>query len=68
MNSQEFEARMIEAEQRLERASKAYNRCMGNAIQKFLEREDEQYNDVTKHCVEQRLRVEKLMKEIKEYH
>ena len=65
MNSQEFEERMIDLEKRLERASKAYNRCMGTVLQKFLERENEdQYRDVTKHCLDQKRRVDHLMREL----
>lgn len=64
MNSTEFQERMIDTERRLERASKAYHRCMGTVIQKFLEREEEEYKDVTKHCVDQKRRVDVLLKEL----
>ena len=47
MNSNEFEDKMNDLEKRLERASKLYHRCMGTVVQKFLEKEDDQYKDVS---------------------
>lgn len=32
---------MIDLERRLERASKAYHKCIGTVLQKFLERDDD---------------------------
>jgi len=68
MNSREFEDKMIDLEKRLERASKIYHKCLGTVLQKFLEKEDPQYDDVTVHCQDQRRRVDSLMKELQEYH
>lgn len=68
MNSAEFEDRMTDLEKRLERASKLYHKCLGTVVQKFLEREDDQYNDVTQHCLDQKRRVDHLMKELQQYH
>ncbi len=68
MNSQEFEERMVDLERRLERASKAYHRCLGTVVQKFLEREDDQYKDVSLHCLDQKKRCDQLMKELQNFH
>jgi hypothetical protein len=54
---------MIDLEKRLERASKLHHKCMGTVFEKFLNG-DPEYSDVTKHCIDQKRRVDTLMKEL----
>lgn len=67
MNSEEFDNKTVELEKRLERASKLYHKCLGTVLEKFLNKE-EGYDDVTKHCVDQKKRVDTLMRELSEFH
>lgn len=67
MNSKEFEERTIDLERRLERASKVHHKCLAAVVEKFLERE-EGYEDVSKHCVDQKKRVDALLKELRNFH
>lgn len=67
MNSEEFENTTIDLEKRLERANKLYHRCIGTVLEKFLQRDNE-YQDVTQHCIDQRKRVDALLQELRDFH
>lgn len=56
----------MEVERRLERASRLYHKCLGTVLEKFLQK-DEEYTDVSKHCVEQKKRVDVLLRELNDY-
>ena len=44
-----------------------HHRCLGTVIEKFLIREVG-FNDVTDHCLEQKKKVDSIMKDLKNYH
>ena len=67
MNSKDFEQRSLDLEKRLERASKLHHQCLGIVLQHFLNN-DPEYSDVSQHCLDQKRRVDALMKELQEYH
>ena len=54
-------------EKALFRASKIHHRCVGGAIEKFLNRETG-YNDVTDHCLDSKRKVDQILKDLKQYH
>jgi hypothetical protein len=51
MNNDEFNSSLKDNEQRLERASQLYNKCMGTVLEKFINKDDT-YADVTQHCLD----------------
>ena len=54
-------------ERALFRASKTHHRCVGTAIEKFLNREVG-FIDVRDHCLNEKKKVDSLLKELKSYH
>lgn len=66
MNSEEFDNKSIEIERRLERASKLYHKCLGTVLEKFMQK-DPEYQDVSKHCIEQKRRVDTLLSELRDF-
>ena len=46
MNNDEFNSSLKDNEQRLERASQLYHKCMATVLERFINK-DEQFNDVT---------------------
>ena len=58
---------MDQLERALFRASKTHHRCVATTIEKFLNREVG-FNDVRDHCLNEKKKVDNLMKELKQYH
>eukprot|EP00347_Sterkiella_histriomuscorum_P016959 403351200 len=67
MNQEDFENKTIDLERRLDRANKLYHKCLGTVLEKFLQHEKE-YENVQEHCLDQKRRVDVLLKELKEFH
>jgi hypothetical protein len=66
MNSaDEFSQSTADLEQRLASANAQYHKCLGTVIEKFVIKE-RGFEDVTKHCTDQKKRVDTLMKELDE--
>lgn len=67
MENSRFEETVKETENRLFRANKLYHKCLSKVILKFMEG-DKAYQNVEEHCKEQKLRVDTIFKELKEFH
>ena len=64
-SADDFAQSTADFEQRLASANAQYHKCLGVVIEKFLIKE-QGFHDVTKHCVDQKKRVDALMKELDE--
>ena len=56
---------MTDLEQRLERANAQYHKCLGGVVMRFVDK-NERFADVTEQCIEERRRVNTLMKELED--
>jgi len=63
-DNQDFELAQLDTEKRIERANMLYHRCLGTVLERWMSN-DKGFEDVSKHCVDQKKRVDTLFQEYK---
>lgn len=59
----EHEQLVADTEQRLERSNNLYHKCLGTVLERWMNN-DKGFQDVSKHCLDQKKRVDVLFKEL----